>query len=1435
MDLAAGSVLAGYRIDRLLGRGGMGSVYLALDLRLQRPVALKIISSAFAGDPQFRERFHREALAAASIDHPHVVPVFEADEVEGVMFLAMRFVDGVDLRTLINREGQLDPARASLFVEHVASALDAAHRHGLVHRDVKPPNVLVSGEPGSEHAYLTDFGIARRPAVDESLTQTGAVVGTLDYLAPEVLHGEPAAAPADVYALGCVLFEALTGSVPFPRETDAATAFAVLYEPPPSPRDLVPSLPESLDVTVRRALAKRPAARFASAGELATHASAALGGHLDYSMPPADVPCPYKGLTVFEAEDSALFFGREELVSELQERLREHPFLAVVGPSGSGKSSLIRAGLIPRLSGSVIRPPATALLTPGHHPITALAEALAGVGRDQEGSLDGSAGHGDDRGHGRSGIGSAVLVVDQFEEIFTLCTDAEARRLFIDALLEAARPDGRTLVIVCLRADFYGHCAAYASLASALQAHQTLVGPMTDAELGRAIERPAAWAGLALEPGLVQAMVSEVAGEPGALPLLSHSLLETWRRRSGRLMTLIGYVQSGRVEGAIAKTAEDVYLHQLSDDQRLLARSLFLRLSALGDGTEDTRRRVPRAELNLHGHDAGEINAVLDALVNARLLTGDGDSVEVAHEALIRHWPRLRGWLDEDRSGHRLHRRLTEAAQEWLSLGRDRGALYRGARLATASDWVAHHEEELNELEREFLAASREAQGQERRAARQRTRRLQVLAGGLAVVAVAAAAAAVLALTETGRARRATRVATAQRLAIQAQDTIADDLGLSMLLARQATAFDDSPTTRQALIKTLTASPQLIGFSARSAPSSALVLRPDRRALAVGSPTGSLRLWNLQTGHPLTKAVQSGLGFVLYASFSQDQSVLAAGGDNGARLFDARTLRPLTAVLAEQGPVEWLALSPDSRTLATSTDRGWVDLRRVPSGTSLAPARNVSPERATQPAFSPDGRELVVGTNEGTALILDPRDARPLKPPLRVTSRGQTYAVAFSPDGRMLATSDDHGDLVLWDSRTRQRLAPPLRVPDAEVYTIAFSQDGRLLAAAGDSGVTAVYDTRTRSRVALLGSQGDLIVRTLFTGPQTILTGSQGDVGFWNLHSDLLARWRMLQTNQPITTVDASPDGKQLLIGNDRGGLVRRDARSGDNVGPALSTGLTQVRAVAWRPRARGFIAAGLSETRNSGEVSVWDQATAVPARSFTIGRNPVRAIDIDASGNLAVMGDGGGRVTLWDLVTGRKYREVVSFPGQYISAVAFARDGGRFAVGTSSGVVTAWRTRDGKRLWTRSEPSTIQTLKWLHDGSAVVASTGSTVIQLVAKTGTMSGQPIDAGVGEVADIAVLAGDHRAVLGGQNGGVALVALDSGQLEFTMSGHKGRVNGVALGDGDRLVISGGADGLLTARHIDLAWWQHQACALAGRGLTRQEQRRFLSGLHPTNCP
>ena len=639
-DPRVGTKLAGYRIESLLGFGGMSVVYLAEDLRLKRKVALKLLAAGLAEDESFRDRFLRESELAASIDHPNIVPIYEAGTTEDMLFIAMRYVEGRDLNARL-RGGRLDPAEAIGILAQVASALDAAHARGLVHRDVKPSNVLLdtgARPDGSDHVYLADFGITKRVSEETGVGDDGQLLGTIDYVAPEQIEGEEIDGRADVYSLGCVLYECLVGQPPFRRDSELAVVFAHLDAEPPAPSAERPELPPALDGVIARALAKEPEQRYPSCRELARAALAvavdeasrelvdvasraaagrsdlgeveaelagkvidlqlareqahALSGPSTPARVAAEGVCPFKGLASFEPVDADYFFGRERLVAELVARLVGAGFLGIVGPSGSGKSSVLRAGLLPALAGGVL--PGSEgwrrlLLRPGERPLEELRRVLVSGAKDPLAeALDALPAN-----------GRLLLAVDQLEELFTACRSEAERAAFAAALARAAAdPDGRAVVVVALRADFYGRFAAYPALAELLGANHVLVGPMQASELRRAVELPAARVGLRVEPELADALVDDVEGEPGALPLLSTALLELWQKRQDNTLTLAAYRESGGVHGAVARLAEGTY-DRIPDERKPLVRALMLRLVGEGEGDAPVRRRASLAELDL--------------------------------------------------------------------------------------------------------------------------------------------------------------------------------------------------------------------------------------------------------------------------------------------------------------------------------------------------------------------------------------------------------------------------------------------------------------------------------------------------------------------------------------------------------------------------------------------------------------------------------------------------------------------------------------------------------------------------------------------------------------------------------------------------------------------------------------------------------------------
>lgn len=543
-----------------------------------------------------------------------------------------------------------------------------------------------------------------------------------------------------------------------------------------------------------------------------------------------DGPAPYRGLARYESADSALFYGRSVLTDQLVALVARQRVSVVVGPSGSGKSSLLRAGLIPRLQDpdpttGELRIAALRICTPGPRPMSEHERLF--TPRDTEAAKEAD--------------GDTLVIVDQFEEVFTLCTEADERDTFLDLVLAARDPGSRLRVVLGVRADFYTHCLRHPHLAQILREADLPVGPMSPGEMREAITKPAATHGAIVERVLTSRLIEAVSAEPGALPLMSHALLETWRHRTGRALTLEAYEAAGGLDGAVAATAETLYT-SLDDHQAALVRQILLRLITPGDGTPDTRRPIPRSEAETDR--PGKTTTVLEQLARARLVTLDDNQVDLAHEALITAWPRLAGWIDEDRDRLRLHRRLTDATHTWQQHDRDRGALLRGGRLEAV--WNAFGADggaaELTSLEREFLTASRAAATRERRLR-------QTAVAILAVLVVLALVAAGLAWGQRKDALAAQRQAQSRQLALQSDALLATNPDVAALLA--VAAYRLSPTDEATVSLHAAAALPLkhrMVLGGASTRALSLAFSPDRKTVAVGGIDGMVRLWDTTTG-----------------------------------------------------------------------------------------------------------------------------------------------------------------------------------------------------------------------------------------------------------------------------------------------------------------------------------------------------------------------------------------------------------------------------------------------------------------------------------------------------------------------------------------------------------------------------------------------------------
>ena len=923
------------------------------------------------------------------------------------------------------------------------------------------------------------------------------------------------------------------------------------------------------------------------------------------------VICPYKGLASFGRADADFFFGRERLIAELVARLVGSPLVGIVGASGSGKSSLLRAGLLAELDKGVL-PGSDAwtqvVIRPGEHPPSTLRLATAGA---EPGSR-------------------LLIAVDQFEETFTLCQDASERAEFLGALVAVAkRPAQDAAVVLAVRADFYGRCAEHPELAELLGDNQLLVGAMRRDELRRAIELPADRAGLEVEPELVDALLADTADEPGALPLLSTALLELWQRRDGIRLSLAAYERTGGVRGAVARLAERAY-ERLDPEQQHIARRIFLRLAGDERDGVRVRWRVPLDEL--------EADRVLDLLADSRLVTVSDGTAEVAHEALLREWPRLSDWLQEDDDGRRLQAHLTHAAREWNRDDRDRGELYRGARLASALEWREAHEPELNTIEQQFLDASRVASERERR-------RIKLVLAGVLALLVLTAGAALLALDQRGRARAQTQAAEAQRLGAQAVNT--DTLDFSLLLARQGVALDDGPPTQASLLAALRRSPAAIGV-VRPGISSlvAIDLPPGGGSLAVGDFNGAVALLDPETRRRLAlhRPTAGTLGGPL-ASAPDGSRVAAAGYDSeGAfiELFDPRTQRhvaqlPLNIYFSQP---ETLVFTPDSRQLLVQADDPesgndlWrLDARtgRLLGGTNMSgnePGSGIAMPGDSRLLGFAGSRLVTYSLRDGSTAV---RDAATLRAERRLPFPAEVAKLNAALG--VVAFGGPDGSVRLLDLRTgRMRTAAGRH--DSAVTALAFSSDGRTLVTAGRDEQLIVWDTAQATTTEVLQARGAGVIESLAVaadGRTAFSAGRDGTVVTWDLQGD-----RRLE--RPLL-VDGRSLGGQRLV-----------------------------------PSAHG---AQFAVVDRQGSIDVFDSRTLrFTGRIPLTGPHRPQAAAISPDGRTLAVTDLEGRVRFWDLRTRRALTEPQYAHAGDVPAVAFSGDGRWLVTGGTNDVLRVWDAR---------------------------------------------------------------------------------------------------------------------------------------------------------------
>jgi WD40 repeat protein/serine/threonine protein kinase/DNA-binding XRE family transcriptional regulator len=1484
-----GRAIRGYALAERIGAGGMGAVYRAIQPNVEREVAVKIILPAYANHPDFIRRFETEAQLVARLEHPHIVPLYDYWREPGVAYLVMRLLRGGNVQALM-QNGPLPLETAYHLLEQICPALHAAHRIGVIHRDLKPANVLLDED---NNAYLADFGIAKNlgnPNL-ETHTQMDVVMGSPQYMSPEQIRSLSVKPQTDIYCLGVMLYEMLTGSLPFtgPTPFDLIQQHITAPMPPLAARRA--GLPAALDEVIGRATAKDAQDRYHDVSSLLDDFRRALDGGLTARpvfMPSPDEEAetepinPYKGLRAFNEADSEDFFGRESLIQQLLARLGEggdlSRFLAVVGPSGSGKSSVVGAGLAPAIRQGGLPGSENWFvvdLVPGPHPFEELEAALLRVAINPPESLLAQLKDGD-RGLLRAvnrilpsdESVELVLVIDQFEEVFTLVAGEEERALLLSSLVAAVLDErSRVRVILTLRADFTDRPLRYVDFGELVQRRSEFVMALTPDELERAILGPAKRAGLRLEAGLTSAMIREVGDQPGALPLLQYALTELFEKREGRALTKKAYAEIGGALGALGRRAEEVFT-SLDEAGQSAARQLFLRLVTLGEGVEDTRRRVLRSELEALATPISNlqflISIVIESFGKHRLLTFDrdpltrGSTVEVAHEALLREWPRLREWLNESRADVRLQRQLAHAAHEWQNANRDVSFLLMGARLEQFEGWAAstsmaltqdegtfleasiaerqkREAEETARQQRELEAARKLAETEREAATRLRARnRVIAIAGGIALLL--AVLAGIFGLQSNQNAKQAT----SRELASAALANLDVDPELSILLALKSIDVSQSANTtpvveaQDALHQAIRLSRLEFSLAGHSADVTGIAFSPDGRWLATSSADGAARLWDVQS-HEEIAVLAGHEGAVNDLAFSPDGKVLATVGDDMTlRLWDLATKQ---AHVIPTGHTLWVvsvAFNADGTRLVTSSRDDSVQVWDVATEEALLTFTCGDNDDINDAAFSPDGL-LVAMAHESAGVTM--WSATSGKPQLTVLRDGfgsgglRVLSTAFSPDSRRLLSAHQVGMAKLWNMGTGRVIQTIYHT--GSVFDVTFNPKGTRFATTSQDGTIKIWDTASgHELLTLYGSESGVAAAAFSPDDKYLASVNGAEVKVWNVSPTGTQEWLDIDGHTgEVTGLAYSPDGKRMVTTGSDGQLAVWDAETGSNVFVDRLRRSTRGAAMSLQGASLSPDGKSLAVIGDDATVRVWDLETRKEVRLLSGHADLVTIVAYSPDGTHLATGSYDGTARVWDAATGETIFALNRDATNPVNAVAYDPSDHYLATGNRNGVVAIWEASTGQLLkdW-KGHMGAVSGVAFSPDGKYLATAGYDGVVKIwdgstFALLSTLTGHR-----GAIRDLA-FSPDSMSLATASSDGTAKVWSLANSESLTLYAPRQGVTGVAFSPDSKRLATIGQDGSVRVYALDLSDLLTIAKMRLTRVLSSEECQKFLHGPCP----
>jgi WD40 repeat protein/energy-coupling factor transporter ATP-binding protein EcfA2 len=1152
---------------------------------------------------------------------------------------------------------------------------------------------------------------------------------------------------------------------------------------------------------------------------------------------------PFRSLRTFEPEDSWLFFGRDSDTDQLLVQLGRHALLAVTGNSGSGKSSLVRAGLVPALhhgrfqcDGSYVSSWRVAVFRPSAKPFQALAEALPDLApelspdeveksiarwkenlpENPEGLRNAIVALKAKSPPGTWPSGTRVLLVaDQFEELFTLADDRETHKRYIDALLAAAQlePSLAVHVVLTLGADFFSHCLEHPVLSQQLAANLVTVQRMSPDQLRRAIESRLALAGARAEAGLLDSILTDAGEEPGNLALLEHALGRLWEEHGGPGCTLTSdaYTAIGRLRGALGRHADRVYEGFSKQGHGPLTQRIFLELVQLGEGAQDTRRRVPKQTL-LQLDRPEKVEAILASLASTRLISTEGRGVaspeesfvEVSHEALIREWPQLRSWLKEQREDLSLERRLVERADEWRSLGKDPGALLQGALLAQAEEWFGKHPD-ARTLVSEFVQASRRARDEAAQEQRERQERELASEQELRREAERREQAEKAAAAQAQRSARRTRLFSAALVAVLAIAIVMALLARrqqlraeSMALAVQAESLVSQGKREEALDLAIRAFGRAKTAEAHTAISHAFpqpvarleghsghvlhaVFSPDGRWIVTASSDKTARVWNAATGELLAK-LEGHSGEVKHAEFSPDgQRIVTVSTDETARVWNAATGKLVAKLEGHSRLVTDAAFSPDGQWIVTaSTD----ETARVWNAATGQPVLKLGGHSGAvgHAAFSPDGQRVVTVSWDETARVWSATSGE-LVAKLEGHS-GPVGPAVFSPDSQRIVTGSTDETARVWNAATGELLAK-LEGHSGEVKHAEFSPDGQRIVTVSTDETARVWNAASGQLVAKLQGHSGQVGHAVFSPDgQWIVTASADETArVWNAASGRLVAKLQGYSGQ-VWHAAFSPDGQRIITAHADATALVWSAAGGQLVAKLEGHSGPVVRA-AFSPDSQRIVTVGMMDST----AHVWNAATGKLVAKLEGHSRSVTEAAFSPDGQRIVTGSADKTARVWNAASGQLVAKIEGHSGA-VGHAAFSPDGRRILTASSDKTARVWNAAAGQLVAKlEGHSGAVRHAAFSPDGQRIVtASTHKTARVWNAATGQLVAK-LQGHSGEVMRAAFSPDGQRIVTASEDRTARVWNAATGQPVAKLQGHSDTVLDAAFSpDGQRIVTA-----------------------------------------------